>query len=231
MSRTLHCRIVYRYAFSTGPSLLLHTVWWILFSSAVPSVRHMLMLETFRWERERKKKTRQQKQAFQKQHSTVGPCLVTVGPPRLEGWGGAWDNLSPKWWALSILETDIKALRASLLPSSCKTRTQPEQILGKTTEWKRRHKDPSRIVSTAAIANNCFPLTALTVILQYSSDWVRFDIQQGEFLFKVWKVSWIVIKLFGCYSVWCFFLAKWLHRCHFSPSTRLEGVCCSLGDL
>lgn len=75
------------------------------------------MLETFRWWR--KKKSRQQKQAFQNLHGTVDPCLVTIGPPRLGGWGGAWVSLSPEWWVLSWLQTDT--LRASLLPSSCES--------------------------------------------------------------------------------------------------------------
>lgn len=62
-----------------------------------------------------------------------------------------------------------KLLYFHLAVKTC-TQTRPEQTLWRTTEWKRHRNDPSRLVSTAAIAANCFPLTTLTVILRYSSD-------------------------------------------------------------
>lgn len=155
MSRTLHCtftetrfQLTRTYCYTqTGKyySLLQYLC-----------VRLMPMLGTFRWEWKKQETTKTRFQvmfghSWATQTGRVGSCIGQSEPSQ------CWRETR-------------KALRASLLPSSCKAHTQPEQILGKTTEWKRRRKDPSRIVSTAAIANNCFPLTALTVKLHYSSD-------------------------------------------------------------
>ena len=140
----------------------------------------MPALETFKWGKSQENR----KQVYG--ICMVDPCLVTHAQSgRAGGWVGEeeaqYGESSPGCCRQTRRPWEL--LYFHLAARSC-TQPRPEQTLGKTTEWKRHHNYPSRIVSTAAIAGNCFPLAALTVIQHYSSDRVRSDIQQREFFIQ-----------------------------------------------
>ncbi len=237
MSITLHCGMVYRNAKDGFPlSLLLYLIWYVLNTYAASSLCVYLPdILCQCWKHSGgmggKKEPRQPKQAFRDLHGRpmFGNTRATqsgrcTGEPEAQN-GESSPGCRQTWRPWELLYFHLAA-------RTC-TQPRPEQTVGKTTEWKRHRNDPSRIVSTAAIADNCFPLTTLTVILHYSSNWVRSDIQQGEFLCKTWKLSEIIMKLFWRDGVWHFCLAVAEWDCLTAPflSQRSVGVCCSLEDV
>ena len=109
------------------------------------------------------------------------------------------------------------------------TQPRPEQTVGRTTEWKRHRNDPSRIVSTAAIPYDRFPLAALTVIRRYSLrlSEIWYPVRR-VFNSKMWKLSEIVVVWTGRRACVCLSaclavdLHLFLHRLYWGRVPTLQ---------